>query len=307
MRGGACARLMVAFLAAGLGTSGIALGQGGPQIGSRAEPMAVPAEVSAAARVAGQNATAKVDAVKSDGQVAGSRAVIEKTPLGKPVVTGAADGTTGQATPASLGGGAVRTATALIAVLMLLLGCALLVKWMGRKGYLPSNMGGGMLGAGSGQARAVPGLVEILARYPVAGGGTLVVMKFDRRVLLINQMRSKGWRGPTEMTTLCELTSAEDVASVLLRTRAEEDSKRAAEFEAALRREDELMVREVSQEASARRGAARAGERVQERVNERGEQVQKSAPRVRAAVTGAALSPQQQRAPVQSLGGGRYA
>jgi hypothetical protein len=132
-------------------------------------------------------------------------------------------------------------------------------------------------------------------------------MKFDRRVLLINQMRSKGWRGPTEMTTLCELTSAEDVASVLLRTRAEEDSKRAAEFEAALRREDELMVREVSQEASARRGATRAGERVQERVNERGEQVQKSAPRVRAAVTGAALSPQQQRVPVQSLGGGRYA
>lgn len=254
------------------------------------------------------------------------RSKLEAMPLGKPIAipregAGQADATV---TPSTLGGNAVRTASALLVVLMLLMGCALLVKWMGKKGYLPSSFGGGMLAAN--QARAVSGLLEVLARYPVAGGSTLVVMKFDKRVLLLHQSRSKGWRGPTEMTTLCELSQPEDVASILLRTRAEEDSKRAAEFEAALRREDDMMGRELAVEPARDLSRETLREAATRRVSEAAK------PRARAsAASGKAASVQAlqstrvqaQTAPVQqraargdgradsplpaTLGGGRYA
>jgi len=59
-------------------------------------------------------------------------------------------------------------------------------------------------------AKAVGGVVEILARYPFGKGQSLVLLKLDRRILLVNQTG----QGTTLIT---EMTEPEDVASILQR------------------------------------------------------------------------------------------
>lgn len=275
-----------------------------------APPANVPPEIVAAARAAGETqATPSQQQVQPLSQPR-SGSAIERTPLGQ-ATTQTASGVQAETTPATLGGSAVRTVSALLAVLTLMLGGALLVKWMGKKGYLPSSLSGGV--GSASQARAVPGLLEVLAKYPMSGGSTLLVMKFDRRVLLINQTKLKGWRGPTQMQTLCELSSAEDVASVLLRTRADEDTRRAAEFEAALRREDEAMMREnANREALPARETQRREvpqrERMQREVSAtkpaRAKATRTEASRSESVRADSARALNQ---PTNSLGGGRYA
>ena len=76
---------------------------------------------------------------------------------------------------------------------------------------------------GSGHARP-SGVVEILARYPVARGQQLILLKLARRVLLIHQNGSS-------MTTLSELVDEHEVASLLGRVEAG-TAKKAAGFKA---------------------------------------------------------------------------
>lgn len=97
----------------------------------------------------------------------------------------------------------VRTVFALVC-LGALLGAA---RWF----MLKIGPGGGLasqLGAGG---RAPQGVMEVLGRYPVSRGHSLVLLKMDRRVLLLGQ-------SPAGFTTLSELTDAEDVASILTKT-----------------------------------------------------------------------------------------
>lgn len=97
----------------------------------------------------------------------------------------------------------VRTFFALVC-LGALLGAA---RWF----MLKIGPGGGLasqLGAGG---RAPQGVMEVLARYPVSRGHSLVLLKMDRRVLLLGQ-------SPAGFTTLSELTDAEDIASILTKT-----------------------------------------------------------------------------------------
>ena len=100
-----------------------------------------------------------------------------------------------------------KTAGALAMVIGLMLGLwAIFKRWA-------LNQGGLGLMAG-GRGRAPAGLLEILGRYPVSRGQTLMLLKLDRRVLLVSQ--SSNARS-TRMTTLCEMTDPEEVASILLR------------------------------------------------------------------------------------------
>jgi flagellar biogenesis protein FliO len=220
---------------------------------------------------------------------------IERTPLGQGKQAASQAASAEPVSPQSLGASAVQTTIALLLVLTLVLALALLVRWMARKGMLPAGLDGGL--AGPGRARAVAGVLEVLARYPVGSGSTLLVMKFDRRVLLVHQTRAKGWRGPAQMTTLSELTAAEDVASILLRTRADDDAKRAAEFEAALRREDEAMARELAPPKPPARPAERARAVARKPVS--------AARPVRADLPLSGPGPGPASGP--ALGGGRYA
>lgn len=100
-----------------------------------------------------------------------------------------------------------------------------------------SGMGGG-LGAALGPAgRAPSGLLSVLARYPLCGGQTLVLLRIDRRVLLIAQTAGSVFRGrPGSMRTLCEISDPEEVATILQRAEDEQGESMAARFRSLLGR-----------------------------------------------------------------------
>ncbi len=76
---------------------------------------------------------------------------------------------------------------------------------------------GGKLAAG----KRPSGLVEILARYPVARGQQIVLLKVGRRVIVAHQ-------GTQGMQSLSEFSSAEDVADIL--ARCEAGTRKTGEF-----------------------------------------------------------------------------
>ncbi|MFO0833114.1 MAG: hypothetical protein U0637_14880 [Phycisphaerales bacterium] len=160
-------------------------------------------------------------------------------------------------TPATLGSAAMRTGASLAAVVLLIGGAALGFKTLAKKGVIPSTLGTG--------ARAPSGLLEVLARYPMGGGQVLVVLKFDRRILLVCQSAAKGLRRTgLPINPICEISEPEDVASVLLKVRGKEQAAMAEKFQQLLAAEDSAAERTlVSAPARppARAMAARAHER----------------------------------------------
>jgi flagellar biogenesis protein FliO len=72
------------------------------------------------------------------------------------------------------------------------------------------------------------GVVEILARYPLARGQQFVVIKFARRIVLAH---AHG----TAMLPLCEMNDPEEVASLLARLEAGATSKTAGKFRQTLK------------------------------------------------------------------------
>jgi len=133
-----------------------------------------------------------------------------------------------------------RTAMALGAVLGLILILAWGVKKLVARGAISiPGMVGGMM-SGMGAARAPSGVIEVLARYPVCTGTSLLLLKLDRRVLLISQSANRGLRSGATLATLCELDQPEDVASILLKVRGDEQAKLAAKFESILSREEAI-------------------------------------------------------------------
>lgn len=115
----------------------------------------------------------------------------------------------------------VRTAgaLALVVTLALFLRAALVRASRGVGGI------GVQLGAGG---RAPSGLLSVLGRYPVARGQTLVLLKVDTRVLLLCQSADG-------FSTLCEIADPEEVASILLKVRDEENESLGKRFGAMLR------------------------------------------------------------------------
>ncbi len=146
-------------------------------------------------------------------------------------------------TPAVLGKEFIRTIAALSGVLLLIFALAQLYKRFARtRGGL-----GGQIGAGG---RAPAGLVEVLARYPISSGMTIVVLRFDRKVLLLSHSssrRGKRSAGSNEMHTLCEVTSPEDVASILGKVRDASGDSIAATFERTLQEAGNATDQEIRQ------------------------------------------------------------
>lgn len=148
---------------------------------------------------------------------------------------GTDDSLSGTSTLPTLGDGWGQTIVALGGVLLLIFGVAQVFKRLAR------SQGGlaGQLGAGG---NAPSGILEVIGRYPITTGLTLVVLKFDRRVLLVSSSsgtRGKNAKGPS-MQTLCELTDPEDVASILLKSRSASGESIAHSFERALQDADDF-------------------------------------------------------------------
>lgn len=159
------------------------------------------------------------------------------TPLGAPPQTAAptARGTAliDPDEPAAAGGhGLGRTMLALAGVVLLIVG----LSWMFKRA---SRAAGGLTGSLGAGGRAPAGIIEILARYPLASRHTLVVLRFDRRVLLCSMTGGTRSTG-SGMTVLCELDEPEDVASILIKSRDQAGESIARSFERSLRDAERL-------------------------------------------------------------------
>jgi flagellar biogenesis protein FliO len=130
-----------------------------------------------------------------------------------------------------LSGSVTQTVLALGAVIGVIFGLGMIVKRAARRG-------GGLMSALGPGGRAPSGLLEVLGRYPISRGTTLVLLKMDRRILLLCQSGGGKIAGGAGMTTLCEVTDPEDVASILLKTRDEEENTLAQKFQAFLKGEE---------------------------------------------------------------------
>jgi hypothetical protein len=140
---------------------------------------------------------------------------------------GAAGGGVGASANAPAGGGGGVTALLEMALpLGVVLGVIVLSAWGLRKAARRGSTLASSLGPG-GQAPS--GVVEVLGRYPVARGQMLVLMRLDRRVLLLGHSSPTGRLGAGGagggFSTLCELSDPEDVASILMKV--EEGSGRS--------------------------------------------------------------------------------
>lgn len=159
----------------------------------------------------------------------------ESQPLGAPAkrasVTPSRPGISGPSpTSAPVFQGVIGPLAVVLVLIAMLAGFVVLIA------RLRSRMGGGAslsLGFGAG-GRAPAGILEVLGRFPLARGLTLVLLKVDRRVLLLSQTRQGRFGGLT-LTPICELDSPEDVASILLKVRDADSSSLTNRFASVFR------------------------------------------------------------------------
>lgn len=98
----------------------------------------------------------------------------------------------------------------------------------------------GSLGAALGAMGAAPspaGILEVLGRYPVSRGSSVLLLKVDRRVLVLSQtspgLRFRG--GSASLSTLTEITDPEEVASIIVKANEAEGRSIGTRFRDALR------------------------------------------------------------------------
>jgi hypothetical protein len=115
------------------------------------------------------------------------------------------------------------------------------------------------LGAGG---RAPAGIMEILGRYPVGRGATLVLLKLDRRILLLSQSAGGRFGAGAGFQTLCDITDAEEVASILVKAREADGDSMSERFRSILGRFDRSM--DAADEATGRKvSTSPSGDRVE--------------------------------------------
>lgn len=105
--------------------------------------------------------------------------------------------------------------------------------------------------------RSPAGLLEVIGRYPIARGATLVLLRLDRRILLLSM--SSGLRGGTSFGTLCEVNDPEEVASILVHARDAEGDSMAERFRSLLAKSDERLKTPRVEAAPVVRGGAAGG------------------------------------------------
>lgn len=128
------------------------------------------------------------------------------------------------------GGGVGRTVAALAGVLGMIVVIAAIIRKVSRQH-------GGLSGLVGPGGKAPSGVVYVLARYPLGGGQTLILLKIERRILLLCSGRGRGVSSPT-MATLAEFTDPEDVASLVIKTRDQEGESISSRFRSLLGRFD---------------------------------------------------------------------
>ncbi|MBY0308227.1 MAG: flagellar biosynthetic protein FliO, partial [Phycisphaerales bacterium] len=128
---------------------------------------------------------------------------------------------------ADAGAGALTSTAVPLAVVVgvILLAAVVFRRAVHTGGSLASAMGAG--------GRAPAGLLEVLGRYPVCRGQTLVLLKLDQRVLLLSQTPRTRVH-PGGFTTLSEITDPCEVASILTKVSETEGTGPAARFNAIL-------------------------------------------------------------------------
>lgn len=171
-------------------------------------------------------------------------------PLGAPRAEAAPQGA--KAESGGLDAGWLTTIGSLVLVIGLIAGSAAAVRRVAARS-------GGLLGAAGAGGRAPAGVLEVLGRYPLGRGSTLLLVKMDRRVLLIGSCA--GGRGSATLNTLCEVTDAEEVASLLVKTRDEQDESMSRRFQSLLATQ-ESEARRVLETPDRRAGAAQPRRRV---------------------------------------------
>lgn len=197
---------------------------------------------------------------------AAAAAEIELRPLGHP--TAAPSTTRAQSRETSdsssiFSNSLIRTGGSLTLVLALIFGAARLTKRLARANPDLASAIGGVSGG-----KSPAGLLEILGRYPLGRGQSLILLRLDTRILLLAQSGAGGdgiggrlslgsrARAGGSLTTLCEVNSPEDVASILMRTQDADQQSIASGFRQLLSRFDaehpEPAFVEVAPEKSGR-------------------------------------------------------
>lgn len=128
--------------------------------------------------------------------------------------------------PAAGSGGWVRSLASVAMVVGLILVLAAAARFFSRR----SGSVAAMIGPGG---RAPSGVIEVLARYPVGRGQVLVLLRIDRRVLLLSQ--SVSGKGGA-FTTLSQFDDPSEVAAILRQTRDEASESVSARFRQAMER-----------------------------------------------------------------------
>jgi flagellar biogenesis protein FliO len=143
----------------------------------------------------------------------------------------------------------LQTGLSLGAVLALALGAGWVIRSIAKR----NSALGASLGAGG---RSPAGILEILGRYPVGRGSTLILLKLDRRILLLSQTAA-GRLGGGGFSTLAELTDPEEVASILVKARDQDGDSMAERFRSMLSRFDQ--GHDEAETAAGRRSHTSAG------------------------------------------------
>lgn len=179
-----------------------------------------PAEMPAVSGGTGENTAGKSKTTK-----------LEAQPLGKPRDQNQTAAKTADKSAGGLMDPGTATTIGALATVLSVIG---IVAYFARK---TAQKSGGLWAAMGAGGRAPSGILEVLGRYPVGRGCTLVLLKLDRRILLVSQS-SGGKLGGVTMTTLCEVDEAEDVASILLKSQDAETEQSRQKFEHMLTQED---------------------------------------------------------------------
>jgi hypothetical protein len=103
-------------------------------------------------------------------------------------------------------GSSIGTVPALALVLGLAISCAGAYRW------IASRSGG--LAARAGAPGAPAGILDLLGRYPMGRGQSLLLLRVDRRILLVSQSAGARVGAAPALATLCEITDPDEVASI---------------------------------------------------------------------------------------------
>ena len=160
---------------------------------------------------------------------------VEKQPLGTPSIStnrreSNNGDTNGKQPTAQLG--LSKTLGSLMVVVGLMLVLVILFRWV-------SARRGGIIASLGPSGRAPSGVIEILARYPIARTQRLVLLRIGNRVILCCQTSgAKSALGA--MTTLSEISNPEEVAAIVRTIRDHNGKSNSSAFKEALKDAEKL-------------------------------------------------------------------